>query len=619
MHVPLPFYEEVQRDVDRDNSLIVLGRGLGMTQALANFVAKNVRPGKLIVGIHITRLFAVEVLWPAIVDSLSGAEQKHPALLLPRFVNADYSVKDRKEVYQVGGFIVVTANVLVHDFLHQAIPAHLIDGLVVFAADNVREGSNDHFAVKLFRMRNQSGFIKAFSENPQALARGFHNCEKVMRMLYLSRLCLWPRFHKSVKSSLRGHVPDLVDLSVDLSQKMAALMQALRDIAKLILEELRASTKMIDVSDVYRDVPGRGTMLVPWFDEVVRKQVECAEDRVGWKLKGLIADLSSLRGLLSDVLELNAVQFYQKVVTLRHTSPRGSNWLLRRESQKALLIARSRVWVKKTLDNRASKSPSPEHIVDDPVSVEELNKAKEIKVKVAEETAEKKKGKVVIVPTLEPCPKWKAVLSVLGEIREDVQAAGPDADVGRVLILAREKRLVQELQAVLTIGMDAYMQRHFKSVFPRIAAQADADAKVLANPEQSTFKQLTMTQLIGKGESNSSGDSITTRRRPPVPSSFSKVPRKRREGKNVFCGIGAEISAVGGELESAGEEAFSDILGDDPSEIETLVWCAEWVDIQGRARRVMEEFRPSFVILYDADVSLVRQTELYKARITVAL
>lgn len=610
MPTSLPFYEQVQRDVRRDNSLVVLGRGLGMAQAFANFVASTVRPGKLIIGIHITRVFAVEVLWPAIADALSSTEQKHPALLLPRFLNADYSVKDRKEVYHVGGFVVVTANVLVHDFLHQTIPAHLIDGLVVLAAEKVREGSNDHFAVKLFRMRNQTGFVKAFSEDPQGLVRGFHNCEKVMRMLYLSRLCLWPRFHKAVKSSLRGHVPDLVDLSVNLSDKMLSLMQALREIVRLILDELRISTKLIDISDVYREVEGKGTVPVAFFDEVVRRQIDGAEEKVSWKVKGLIGDLSTLRELISDVLNCSAVQFYHKIVTLRHTSPKGSNWLLRKESQHALLIAKSRVWIVRSLRDFKSKSSSPEPVVEAEDEVERLEKADEIKDKISAFAAERKQGKKVIIPVLEPSPKWQAILSVLNEIREDVKATGPEADVGRVLILTREKRMVNEIQSFLTLGSEEFMWTHFRVLFPSIATQADSDAALLANPDEALLKQVTMTQLVGRtGESNEK----TAERRPPVAASFTGAPSKRPRMPGGVRNVKVKMGDGTSEFESASAETFQEIVGDKPAELETLVWWAEWIDVQGRARRLMEQFRPSFVVLYDADVSLVRQTELYKA------
>jgi len=348
MKRPVTYFDEVLQDVGRDNSLVILGRGLGMTEALSSFVSASVEPGKLLIGINITRICALELIWPAITSSLDHSLPSRASLLLPRFINTDYSIKDRKQVYELGGFLIITSNVLVHDFLHSNIPVEQIAGLVIFSADDVREGSNDHFAVKLFRMHNRSGFIKAFSESPDRIANNdFHNLEKVMSRLYLSRACLWPRFHRAIKSYLGEHVPDLIDLSVQLPSKMSLLLNSLRQIAMAILEDLRSSTKLIDISDVYFEDSTKCRFLKPFFDLVIRNQIEGPSNTVGWRVRSLINDLGSIRRLIRDVFHLSSVQFYHKLVTLRQSSPNSSNWLIRKESQSALLVARSRVWCTK--------------------------------------------------------------------------------------------------------------------------------------------------------------------------------------------------------------------------------------------------------------------------------
>lgn len=614
MYVSIPYFEQVQRDVERDNSLIVFGRGLGMAQALANFVARTVEPGRLIIGINISRVCAVELIWPLILSSLSTSNASNASLLLPRFINSDYSVKDRKEVYNAGGFIVVTSNVLVHDFLHSAIPAERITGLVVFSSESVREGTNDHFAIKLFRMRNRAGFVKAFSELPNRLASGFHKCEKLMRMLYISRLCLWPRFHKSVKSSLRDHVPDLVDLSVPLTGKMGALLNALRDLVSTIFEDLRSATKLIDFSDAYHEEAGRSRMLKYNFDLIVRQQVERAGEKVSWRVRNLVGDLSTLRALLTDVLELNSVLFYQKLMTLRHTSPRASTWLLRKESQTVMLIARSRVWSSKSINRRKSMSES-DTLGDDLREKNGLINSEEVREMLAKKRVQNNLEKAYIVTSLEPLPKWQALGSVLEEIQEDIDSAGEIADVGRVLIFVKEKRLVPEIQTVITEGANKYLEEQFKTVFPNMATRAKEDAVLMSKQEQDPFHQTTLTQLARgnnqkKDESNSSAAKIA----PAV--SFAHNPRKRPR-RNRYPEIVPETCGTW-DIEAATAADFKEILSDGVDKngkktIETLVWCTEWIDLQGRARRIMDEFRPSFVVLFNSNASLVRQTELYKS------
>ena len=56
---------------------------------------------------------------------------------------------------------------------------------------------------------NTTGFLRAFSDNPNAFASGFNRIEKVMKALRVRRLMLFPRFHQSVKDSLETHAPEV--------------------------------------------------------------------------------------------------------------------------------------------------------------------------------------------------------------------------------------------------------------------------------------------------------------------------------------------------------------------------------------------------------------------------
>ncbi len=602
----LGFFDEIQQDVERDNSLIVFGRGLGMATTLANFVSRTVQPTKLIIGLNISRVCAIELIWPAIRQSLLETQPANPALLIPRFINADYSIKDRKQVYELGGFLVITSNVLVHDFLHSTIPAERIAGIVIFSADGVREGTNDHFALKLFRTHNRDGFVKAFSEAPNRIAGGFHDLEKLMRRLYLSRVCLWPRFHKSIKNSLRDHQPDLIDLTVDLSPKMAALIRTLRQVAQLILEDLRSATKSIDVSEVYENDAEGIRRLKSNFDRILKRQVDGVSDNLGWRVRAFVSDLVTVRMLLRDVLQFTSVLFYKKFMTLRETSPRSHNWLLRKEAQTALLIARSRVWTKKSLESNAA---SITRTVGNKANSSDTSKGLE----------SGNDGRFCAVAAFEESPKWRAISSILNEIQGDLKSVGAAANLGRVLIFVKEKRLVHEIQSIMSggggggSGGELYLKNQFQTAFPAMAERIKQDAELL-NKSREKYRQTTIPRDGDSEGQKADGYNCVSKRAPAV--SLAHVPKKRsRRGWQPEKSVILDITA---DLESATAEEFEPIsmldgANVEESKIESLVWCTEWIDYQGRAMRIMNEFRPSFIILYTSDVSLVRQSELYKA------
>jgi DNA excision repair protein ERCC-4 len=670
----LSFYDDVDRDLRDADTLVVLAGGLGIAHVLARFVAAHVRPGRLILGLNIQREVAVNVIWPAVIraaatttnglagDSTGGSAD--PALLLPRFVNADYSVKDRSTVYSTGGFVIASSTVLVHDLLMRNLPTDSVDGLVVFAADRVRSSSNTHFALTLFRMHNRVAFIKALSENAPALTLGFHHAEKVMRTLFVSRLSNWPRFHTKVKSSLSRRTPDLIDLSVPLAPSQAAVITSLREIASRVLNDLRLACRTLDISDIYRtrlDPTSTGpAILVSNFDDVVRRQLtEVPGQRFvsgGEKIRSLVADLTTIRALLTDAVDLNPIIFYQHILTLRHTQTRATFWLMRRESQSMLVLARSRIWVRRKASSTvaASESHARLHAAKRPRLESKGNASIEFVVDAdataladeATSAVENDGDDVITVPVLDPSPKWGALIAVIEEIEGDVRQIGRKADVSRVLIAVKDQAALDELRQVLTIGAKPYMRRLFRSVLPAIAQDSSWEETAIGKETRhggdvnNELQQLTMTQITGcKGmeerENIRSGSGLAESagaQRHRLTSSRGGKRDRAAHSDYLFASAQSRQKVEEDtrpwpwpvrplddvDKYRTGLEGLDSYFGlatvDNPAKgVQVLLWCLEWTDAQGRGKRLLEEYRPSFVVMYNADIAFVRQVEVYKA------
>jgi DNA excision repair protein ERCC-4 len=668
---PLQFYSDIDAELAAADTLVVLARGLGMASVLARFVASRVRPGRLILALNISRDIAVHVVWPALRSAAAESPPEDPSLLLPRFVNADYSVADRASVYDVGGFVIASDSVLVNDLLCRKVPADKVDGVVVFAADRVRPHSNTHFALTLFRAQNRVAFIKALSENAPGLTVGFHHAEKVMRTLLVSRLSSWPRFHKVVKDSFARRTPSVVQLSVALSRSQARVLASLRNIANLVLDDLRAASHCLDLSEVYRKQPAAAAapgdepgpkQLVSNFDDVVCRQLAVAPGvrRVagGERVRSLVEDLRTVRKLLSDAIDLNPVLFYQRVLTLRHTQERNSYWLMRREAQNMLRDARARIFVRR----RASSSIAASNA---------LPRARPSRKRSSGEasagTGPADGGEpLVTVPVLDASPKWEVLRAVLDEIETDVRKIGPDGDVGRVLIAVRDQCGVDDLRHMLTAGARPYMRRLFEAVLPGDAKDA---AWNVTGDEQVGPRQATLTQLIpGSGGGGGGGGGATSTTAPrsarrtrsgrPDTTPSAAAPRPGSSRRRAVNGGGDEarpldsaaraafvpiahsgedvhpwpwpvrLGSADGDVDGAAAGAagndgnilcglkqyFGRATAENPAkEVEVLLWCLEWADVQGRAKALLAQYKPSFVVMYNADVALVRQVEVFRA------
>lgn len=66
-------------------------------------------------------------------------------------------------------------------------------GILVYRAHKIIESCQEAFILRLFRQKNKTGFIKAFTDKAMAFSSGFCQVERVMRNLFVRKLYLWPR------------------------------------------------------------------------------------------------------------------------------------------------------------------------------------------------------------------------------------------------------------------------------------------------------------------------------------------------------------------------------------------------------------------------------------------
>lgn len=59
------------------------------------------------------------------------------------------------------------------DLLKERIPIPLITGIFVLRAHQIIESCQEAFALRLYRQKNKTGFIKAFSTSAEAFTYGF--------------------------------------------------------------------------------------------------------------------------------------------------------------------------------------------------------------------------------------------------------------------------------------------------------------------------------------------------------------------------------------------------------------------------------------------------------------
>lgn len=144
--------------------MTIAAKGLGLEHVFLNLLRVYSDPGNLVLVLGCTDQ---EEEWFKKEMDQDGV--KH----LPRNITSDISTSERELVYLEGGVLFITTRILVVDLLMERIPAHLITGILVYRAHRLMDSCQESFILRLYRAKNKTGFIKAFSSSPISFTAGF--------------------------------------------------------------------------------------------------------------------------------------------------------------------------------------------------------------------------------------------------------------------------------------------------------------------------------------------------------------------------------------------------------------------------------------------------------------
>ncbi|GAB1300013.1 DNA repair endonuclease XPF [Apodemus speciosus] len=567
---PLLEYErqQVLELLDSDG-LVVCARGLGTDRLLYHFLRLHCHPACLVLVLN-TQPAEEEYF----INQLKIEGVEH----LPRRVTNEIASNNRYEVYTQGGIIFATSRILVVDFLTGRIPSDLITGILVYRAHRIIESCQEAFILRLFRQKNKRGFIKAFTDNAVAFDTGFCHVERVMRSLFVRKLYLWPRFHVAVHSFLEQHKPEVVEIHVSMTPAMLAVQTAILDILNACLKELKCHNPSLEVEDLSLE-----NALGKPFDKTIRHYLDPLWHQLGAKTKSLVQDLKILRTLLQYLSQYDCVTFLNLLESLRATEKvfgQNSGWLFLDASTS----------IKKTKTSEKMASP---------------------------EGQDTKKELV-----LESNPKWEALTEVLKEIEAENKESEALGGPGQVLICASDDRTCCQLRDYLTAGAEAFLLRLYRKTFEkdgkaeevwvdfrkgddpkRTTKKSDKRPKDAQNKERASAKrgalkrkkrELTLTQVLGTAEE--------------PPEERASEEDLRRQTSSSPEGCGGEIKHEPFDLNVSSDAAYG-ILKEPLTIIHPLLGCSDPYALT----RVLHEVEPRYVVLYDAELTFVRQLEIYRA------
>ncbi|TRY83980.1 hypothetical protein DNTS_006298 [Danionella cerebrum] len=541
----LEYETEMFLSVFGSDGLLVSAEGLGIDRILLHFMKVYSEEGSLVLLLN-TSAPEQEYL----TEQLRAEGVQH----LPQTVTSDVQSTERYNVYTRGGVLFVTSRILVVDFLTERIPAHLITGILVYRAHKIIESCQEAFILRLYRQKNKTGFIKAFTDKATSFSSGFCQVERVMRNLFVKKLFLWPRFQASVNSTLEKHKPEVVELHVSLTPAMRAIQSSIMDIMNACLKELKRYNPTLEAEDLSLE-----NSLGTSFEKTIRHYLDPLWHQLGSRTKSLVQDLKILRTLLLYLTQYDC-------------------WLFLDSSMSMFVNARSRVY-----------------------RIQESKKKLKAGETVQIQNIAPPKRELV----LEKNPKWEALTEVLQEIEKENCSSAHEP--GRVLICASDDRTCAQLKEYIQKGAEHLLNR----LYSRTIGKEEPPPDFLKLDKG--WKTKNSDKSKGKKPKRTKGNSKTEKP--------SRVPQNERQPdgveKDLIENSEYEVGLAEVVEEEEEEEVLLDVSSDDYygilKEPLTIIHPLKGCSDPYSLTRVLHEVEPMFVVLYDAELSFVRQLEIYKA------
>ncbi|CAE6968828.1 mei-9 [Symbiodinium sp. CCMP2592] len=267
-------------------------------------------------------------------------------------IGSSLGVDGRKAALAQGGAFIVNARLLVTDLLGDRLRPESIEGIFVNHAHDVGELSADAFVLRLFRVGNQKGFVRAISDMPDRFLRGQGQLEKVMQRCFVSDLEIWPRIRKDVQECLRHEEweQDVHQITLELPQDVKDIQGHILNIVQSTLSELQKDPNLDMGHLQVRD------SVSPAFEAELQQVLDPVWLSLGPHARRLVSDLKGVRRLQTELLRSDAVEFHRMLENLCTSGDAGNPgrapvWLQSHDAQSCLRLAKQCVYeIRPSLD-----------------------------------------------------------------------------------------------------------------------------------------------------------------------------------------------------------------------------------------------------------------------------
>ncbi|KAK5581094.1 hypothetical protein RB653_001122 [Dictyostelium firmibasis] len=629
----LEFYKQIFEDCLNDDGLVVMGSGLGVHNIILGFLKYYSDSSDLVLFLDCQSNESLQNSYLFYHERLLNFGIKFSNL--PTMVNVDTVTSSTKtNMYSKGGVYFGPASIFVLDFLTKRMPCNLISGIIIQNAHRITDTSIEYLLIKLFRQNNKNGFIKAFTTEPSSLVDEIGKLQRTMKYLHLKKLFLWPRFHQHISYILDRHPPDLVELSIGMTNSMKKIEESLHLNTQRCISSLIAINKLPRLNSGGNDSDS--------FDQILKQQLKPIWSKLNLHSKQLVSSVRLLNQLKNNLLVYDCVTFYGLLLYIQASSDSLKDglqtttskyvdevqpWLESKEAQNLFSAAQERVYRFKKLNTLKSPPKKLKTLDNDGIcgSIGSTNLERTL--------------------TLEDNPKWNVLYQILQEIEEDKEKQGT------ILIFVKDESTVNQLGTYLDYGGYSFLlgkyekfcinQEYLDELRKRREENNNTNNNNKSIPSNNNNN---VNGGVGVGVGGVGGYSRyrraknfkDNRKQQIIETSKKKKGKGSIKDQNLF-NMGIQLVDSHNKLnipnpkfinqDGSDENNNNNLNINDASTIvsmnEEINGLNEFYELLSppyivihpisKSLTILDEIRPTFIIVYDPDISITRQIEVYKA------
>ncbi|KAF9652763.1 hypothetical protein BDM02DRAFT_3088779 [Thelephora ganbajun] len=611
MSTLLPFHVSITDKLcDPANSdLLLLAHGLGLRRIVC----------KLLQIYHSSQSLVCLVNASSEEENGIGEELNLLGCRSPGFTIIGFEIdkKARQELYRRGGIFSVTSQILIVDMLQSTLPTEMITGIMILHAERVSALSQEAFIVRLLREKNEVAFVKALSDQPEYITSGLAPLRNVVKELRVQHVYIYPRFHDEVKQTLEKKRIDVIQLLQGLTESMKEIHGAIIQCINSTMSELKRSHTNLDLDDLNVD-----NAYFRSFDAIVRRQLDPVWHKVGPRTKQLVADLATLRRLLTYLLAYNAVAFLgyldtiqaaNSVTTARGAANYQSPWLLTDQAGTIFREGKRRCYslttTKQVLDAQLDEDEEAWEALDEIQSI--------VGGRIAGQGNKQPVWPKGLEPILEEQPKWARLVDILNEIEEEIRSQQISDTPGTNTILV----MTATSQSAATVS--EYLSTCDRNLQPGERGRVMMERKLRGYLSW----RAKLAEIQG---SNKQNDRADTNRHAQGTTAISAALLKKDQEKAKRAASRRRVR--GGAPDASGptragatsataveEEDFIGLLSCDQDFDMNygLVQPEETVIVRAYSDdsddMMLMELRPRFVVMFDPSLEFLRRMEVYRS------